>query len=68
MSEKIKSKHEKVDLPVGEDKEPVKENLDKAQKGGQKEKSPDEMLKETEENFLDHLLKLKIKEEDLKRR
>ena len=58
MSEKIKSKHEKVDLPVGEDKEPVKENLDKAQKGGQKEKSADEMLKETEEKLLRSLAEI----------
>ena len=58
MSENIKSKNKKTDEPTGEDKEMVKENLDKTQKEGHEEKSPEEVLKETEEKLLRSLAEI----------
>ena len=58
MSENIKSKNKKTDEPTGENKETIKENLDKTQKESHKEKSSEEKLKETEEKLLRSLAEI----------
>ena len=58
MSENIKSKNKKTDEPTGENKETIKENLDKTQKESHKEKSTEEKLKETEEKLLRSLAEI----------